>query len=605
MMDFKNRVENHVVKARTGCLESPVTHLSALAIGCEAGRQENIESHENGRKLWTSENNFRFRRQKRDDKGPSVPHSHGASVPFPSFLALPPAVAGRADEAKYEVEFSWGTRRPVVEAPIGEPVDNSPVLLLAPKRTYRKDPLNDFKRYTGGWNISDRHYWASVGFTAAPLFAIAAVWFLVFGLCLLIGCLCHFCCKRQRYGYSQTAYALSLVFLILFSICAMIGCVVLYTAQERFHKSTTETLEYVVNQADTTVDKLRAVSDFIASAKLVGVDEVFLPSNVQTDIDQIGTRINSSASVLADKTVDNSEDIKDLLDSVRVALITTAAIMLLLTFLGFLFSIFGMQFLVYILVIVGWILVAGTFILCGTFLLLHNVAGDTCVAMDHWVHNPTAHTALDDILPCVDQATTQDTLIKSKEITSQLVEVVNQVITNVSNLNFSPNFKPMYINQSGPLVPILCNPFYADLTIRPCSAGEVDLTNATQVWSSYVCQVSPTGICATTGRLTPAFFSQMSAAINVSYGLNNYAPFLMELGDCTFARETFSDIYKDHCPGLRRYSRWIYIGLVMVSTAVMLSLIFWVIYGRERRHRVYSKQLVSESAQGSERAKNS
>jgi len=120
-----------------------------------------------------------------------------------------------------------------------------------------------------------------------------------------------------------------------------------------------------------------------------------------------------------------------------------------------------------------------------------------------------------------------------------------------------------------------------------------------------VCQVSPSGICATTGRLTPTFYSQMSAAINVSYGLNNYAPFLIELGDCTFARETFSDIYKDHCPSLRRYSRWIYIGLVMVSTAVMLSLIFWVIYGRERRHRVYSKQLVSESAQGSEREKSS
>ncbi|KAG6770781.1 hypothetical protein POTOM_026476 [Populus tomentosa] len=591
------------------------------------------------------------------------------SIPF---AALPPAVARRENEAKYEVEFSWRPRRSVVEAPISEPVEDSPVLVLAPKRTYRKDPLNDFKRYTGGWNISDRHYWASVGFTAAPLFAIAAIWFLVFGLCLLCGCLCHFCCKRQRYGYSRTAYAISLVFLILFSICAIVGCVVLYAAQERFHKSTTETLEYVVNQADTTVDKLKTVSDFIASAKLIGVDQVFLPSNVQTDIDQIGIRINSSASVLAEKTVDNSDDIRDLLDSVRVALITTAAIMLLLTFLGFLFSIFGMQFLVYILVIVGWILVAGTFILCGTFLLLHNfskmirlcivlsnsfsstvlfpityfygcfgqllslftvltstgsilyrmpsvygslidskfkdlkgVAGDTCVAMDHWVHSPTAHTALDDILPCVDKATTQDTLLKSKEITTQLVEVVNQVITNVSNLNFSPNFKPVYINQSGPLVPILCNPFYADLTLRPCSAGEVDLTNATQVWSSYVCQVSPTGICTTTGRLTPTFYSQMSAAVNVSYGLNNYAPFLVDLGDCTFAKETFEDVCRDHCPSLRRYSRWIYIGLVMVSTAVMLSLIFWVIYGRERRHRAYSKQLVSESAQGSEGEKNS
>jgi hypothetical protein len=58
------------------------------------------------------------------------------------------------------VEFSWGARRSVVEAPISEPVEDSPVLVLAPKRTYRKDPLNDFKRYTGGWNISDRHYWA-------------------------------------------------------------------------------------------------------------------------------------------------------------------------------------------------------------------------------------------------------------------------------------------------------------------------------------------------------------------------------------------------------------------------------------------------------------
>ena len=97
----------------------------------------------------------------------------------------------------------------------------------------------------------------------------------------------------------------------------------------------------------------------------------------------------------------------------------------------------------------------------------------------------------------------------------------------------------------------------------------------------------------------------MSAAVNVSYGLNNYALFLVDLGDCTFAKETFEDICRDHCPSLRRYSRWIHIGLVMVSTAVMLSLIFWVIYGRERRHRVYSKQLVSESAQGPEREKNS
>ncbi|GFY96910.1 hypothetical protein Acr_11g0012160 [Actinidia rufa] len=440
----------------------------------------------------------------------------------------------------------------------------------------------------------------SVAFTAAPFFVIAAVWFLVFGLCLSLICLCYCCCRREPYGYSRTAYALSLIFLILFTVAAIVGCVVLYTGQGKFHDSTTKTLEYVVNQSDTTVEKLRIVSDYLAAAKQVGVAKVFLPSNVQTDIDRIESKINSAARTLSLRTADNSGNIKDLMDSVRLALIVLAAVMLVLTFLGFLFSIFGMQFLVYILVIIGWILVTGTFILCGIFLLLHNVAQDTCVSMNQWVQNPTAHTALDDILPCVDNATAQETMLRSKEVTSQLVNVINQVVTNVSNINFAPNFVPLYYNQSGPVMPTLCNPFKPDFTDRVCSAGEVDLSNATEVWKDYVCQVSASGICITTGRLTPTFYNQMASGVNVSYGLYHYGPFLVELQDCTFVRQTFTDISRENCPGLQRYSEWIYIGLVMVSVAVMLSLVFWVIYGRERRHRVYTKQHMADPGRGFE-----
>ncbi|KAI9191703.1 hypothetical protein LWI28_012279 [Acer negundo] len=346
------------------------------------------------------------------------------------------------------------------------------------------------------------------------------------------------------------------------------------------------------NQADSTVQKLHEVSGYLDSAKQTGVNKVFLPSNVQTDIDNIEAKIDSSASNLSSQTAKNSQRIRDLLDSVRTALIVLAAVMLLLTFLGFLFSLFGLKFLVYILVIIGWILVAGTFILCGIFLLLHNVTADTCVAMNQYVQHPAAHTALDKIIPCVDNATAQETLMRTKEVSSQLVEVMNTVISNVSNINFAPNFVPMYFNQSGPLVPKLCNPFRPDLTNRVCSAGEVDYNNATQVWKTYVCQVSASGICTTTGRLTPGMYDQFGVALNLSYGLYNYGPFLVELQDCTFVRQTFTDIYRDHCPDLRHYSKYIYIGLVMVSTAVMLSLVFWVIYGRERRHRVYTKSMI-------------
>lgn len=95
-----------------------------------------------------------------------------------------------------------------------------------------------------------------------------------------------------------------------------IGCVVLYTGQKRFHSSTTNTLEYVVHQADITVEQLKNASDYLAAAKQLGVDQVFLPSNIQTDIDEIGGKLNSSASTLAERTEENADDMRDLLDSV-------------------------------------------------------------------------------------------------------------------------------------------------------------------------------------------------------------------------------------------------------------------------------------------------
>lgn len=92
----------------------------------------------------------------------------------------------------------------------------------------------------------------------------------------------------------------------------------LYAGQDKFHHSTTNTLDYVVSQADFTVGELRNVSDYLSQAKQLGVDQVFLPANVQTDIDQIQIKINSSASNVADKTAENADDMKDLLDSVWV-----------------------------------------------------------------------------------------------------------------------------------------------------------------------------------------------------------------------------------------------------------------------------------------------
>ncbi|KAI3759613.1 hypothetical protein L6452_07547 [Arctium lappa] len=487
-----------------------------------------------------------------------------------------------------------GIERVVLE--MGSNDENSS-LILADKRTRRKDPQDDFKYYTRGWNISDEHYISSVSFTAAPLFAIAVIWFAGFGVSLLVICCCYCCFRRRPYGYSQTAYALSLVFLSVFTVSAIVGCIVLYTGQGRFHNSTTDTLDYVVNQSNDTVSHLNNVSAILSVAKGIEVDQVSLPSASKNDIDRVHKMIDDAAGNLQFETRKNEKDIQRVLKAVRLALIIIAAVMLLVALLGYLFSLLGLQFLVYILVVLGWILVTATFILCGIFLALHNIAGDTCIAMDEWVENPTAHTALDDILPCVDDATAQETLSQSKNITFQLVVMVNSIINNISNIDPAERPFPSFVsfNQSGPLVPTLCNPLNANGTDRKCQAAELDFDNATRVWRNYVCQVSANDTCTSVGRLTPKMYKQMSSAVNVSDGLTEYGPFLAGLLDCSFVRETFIGIHNDHCPNLNKYSEWIYIGLALASTAVMLSLVLWMLYARERRYRRYTKLVVVAS----------
>lgn len=386
---------------------------------------------------------------------------------------------------------------------------------------------------------------------------------------------------------------------MLFTIAAIIGSCFLYIGQGKFYWSTGTTLHYVVSQADATANNLTRVSSYLDSAKRIGVNQLTLPENVLTKINNMQAKVDSAASTLSSKTHDNSRKINKVLHIVRISLIIIAAFMLFLAFFGFLLSICGMQCLVYTLVYFGWLLVAGTFILCGVFLLFHNVVADTCVAMDGWVLHPTAHTALDDILPCVDNATAQDILRQSKDVNRQLVSLMDTAIVNVSNGNYPPNAAPLYYNQSGPLLPILCNPYNVDLTDRTCAPGEVNYSSSTDVWKKYVCQVSAgNSICTTTGRLTPTYYGQLVNAANVSYGLYTYSPFLVDLADCTFVRKTFTDISNEYCPGLRKYTQWIYAGLVLVSVSVMLSLVFWVIYARERRHRVYTKQMIGSGSGG-------
>ncbi|KAL6888792.1 hypothetical protein ACP4OV_009818 [Aristida adscensionis] len=463
--------------------------------------------------------------------------------------------------------------------------------VLAAAQTQRKDPLDGMRYYTGGWNISDEHYWASVGFTAAPVFAAAATWFVACGIALLLAGCCFCCCPGGRGGGagSRACLLVSLVLLLVATGAAAVGCAVLYDGQGRFHGSTAATVDYVAAQAGDTVANLRRFTGFLETAKAAGVGPFTLPADVKGRIDDVVRKVGAASDELAARTSSNAAQIRAALDTVRKVLIVVAAAMLILAFLGLVFSLCGLGSLVYLLVFLGWILVAGTLVLCGTFLLLHNVVGDTCVAMGEWVRHPQARTALDDILPCVDTAAAAEALDRSKEVNYQLVAVLNGAIANVSNADLPPQAPPpLNYNQSGPPVPPLCNPYTPDLRDRACAPGEVTVDAAPQAWRGYVCGAAvdaATGaeVCATAGRVTPSMYAELAGAANVSYGLHHYGPVLAGLADCSFLRETFRSIGDEQCPGLRAHSGQVYRGLLAAAAGVALAAALWVVHARERR----------------------
>lgn len=102
------------------------------------------------------------------------------------------------------------------------------------------------------------------------------------------------------------------------------------------------------------------------------------------------------------------------------------------------------------------------------------------MAMGEWVENPHAESALSNILPCVDQRTTNKTLYQSKQVVTNMVSVVNRFIYNTADANPTQG-DVNYYNQSGPAMPPLCYPFDSQFRKRQCTAQEVSSANAALV----------------------------------------------------------------------------------------------------------------------------
>lgn len=79
-----------------------------------------------------------------------------------------------------------------------------------------------------------------------------------------------------------------------------------------------DTLNFVVNQSDFTVDIIRNVTDFLSLAKSISVDQLYLPHDVQNKIGKLNVDLNDAANTLSGETAESSAKVRQVFDNMYV-----------------------------------------------------------------------------------------------------------------------------------------------------------------------------------------------------------------------------------------------------------------------------------------------
>nr|XP_024397762.1 uncharacterized protein LOC112292982 isoform X2 [Physcomitrium patens] len=286
-------------------------------------------------------------------------------------------------------------------------------------RDNRIDPLDNFNKYRGGYDIKNKHYWASVIFTGIYGYAIAAAW-LALGLLLLLFACCKCICgprehfKRPR---SRAFYWTPRIIVFLLSAVAIGASVILLIASRKFNSQVYNVQDVIVGAAQNATDNIRNVS-----ASLHAVKDIVLPYNqpLYQTLNRTETKLDSLALVVSEKVFVNKKTYQKVFKIVEVVLIVVTSLNLLLIILGFASTFLRWRRIFYLIIVVTWIFIALTWVMFGFFFTVHFIADDTCLAFKQYLQNPE-NTTLDELLPCADLASSSTQYLQVREAMKSVI----------------------------------------------------------------------------------------------------------------------------------------------------------------------------------------
>ncbi|KAL8160731.1 hypothetical protein V2J09_002268 [Rumex salicifolius] len=437
-----------------------------------------------------------------------------------------------------------------------------PLILASPssssitpyQRLHRRDPLGHFEFYNGGYDIRDKHYWASAAFTGVHGYAVAAVWVacgLGFGLLFITKSVTSNTTNSNVSQHSDSSYFFLIMLILVFTLLAITTTsFVLATNKQSLHESKAMEREVLGAGADARrgIHRVkRAIKD---------IQAYLCPYDSKTC-----ALLNTTTYQLGD----GSLAIKQFMH--KNGHFIDTAISLLLIF-------------------ICWILTTTCWVLTGVNFFLHNFAEDTCAALQSFLVNPN-NSSLSSLLPC-------ENLLKSQHILIQIGQIVYDFVTEMnSRIVELPKELGLYESSKySDLIgsPKICDPFSGPPNYTyvqgKCPDHTISIAQLPHILEKFTC--SNNGSSLISGCLPESYYSIAYAYIRSIQDLIGAYPDLDGLIHCSFVKFRLSDAESRHCRAFKVSTKRLWISMLCLSTAMAALVLLWIAKAFLDRGRSYS-----------------
>ncbi|KAK9159628.1 hypothetical protein Syun_005969 [Stephania yunnanensis] len=451
--------------------------------------------------------------------------------------------------------------------------------------TVRVDPLNKLKKYRGGYDITNKHYWSSVVYTGIYGYAIGALWLLFGVLCggfILFSLLFRDDADerklKKKVPCSRQCYFWPVFIGTSFTILAIIACGVVLGGSSRFHSRAKTVVNIIIETADGASDtmfnvtgSMRNIQENLSTSNNGGDEVTNFLNRTSHRLDREATKIRREARKNR-RLIDKGLRIIYAVSTVAFSL--TLAALIALSISGFLKSRRSLcSFIVFC-----WILAVLCWIFFGLYFFLEKFAGDTCTALRDFQNDPK-NNSLSSIVPCNELQSAKSLLFDTR---AGIYGVINEVNANISSARSSPVLNLVRI----------CNPLSGppEYNYRPdsCPPNTIKIGDIPKLLKMFTCNSSEGGSCRQGEFISAEVYRIVEAYTTSLQDLLDALPNMESLVDCRIVKDAFTRLISTQCKPLKRYARIVWISAVTLSTLMVVLILVYTMKACHDRKRHFS-----------------